>query len=316
MHAQSLATQTPIVMSTVYPISVAALRALIDLSKSKALLFENGNRDALTVLFSECQTDVQYLLLKELITNFNYLTSKDLEAGADKLVNHISSTWKLDGSTTLLVASADDDEPDGSQFFCKSVSTALGRAKLKHSVKSRLGYAFQDATLNEKPFSNIVILDDFIGTGDKLSKTVKRLQKSVAQGTVIYVASLAAMSFGLKKINLETTCEVFSCHVYEKGISDSFQDPTREEYISAMLELERKIIPPMAFPKKENEKCYSFGYGQSEALFYLEGFSVPNNVFPIFWKNRYCKQSAFMPGGSKRQMRRKLDERTTLLTRG
>ena len=28
---------------------------------------------------------------------------------------------------------------------------------------------------------------------------------------------------------------------------------------------------------------FSFGYGKSEALFYLEPYNVPNNVFPVLW---------------------------------
>jgi len=302
-------------MDNTYPISAAALGAIIDLSKSQPILFQKGDRNALTVLFSECQTDAQYLLLKELITNFNYLTSADLEAGANDLVTQICSNWNLDEATTLIVAAADDDEPDGSQVLCKSVVTALGRARRKYSVKARLGYAFQEASPGDGRFANIVVLDDFIGTGDKLSGIVKRLQKHIPQGTIFYIASLAAMRFGLDNIRKETGCEVFSCHTYEKGISGTFQDPKRKEYISEMLGMERRIIPPMRFPRKEKERCYGFGYGQSEALFCLEGFSVPNNVFPIFWRDKYCDLSTFMPGGVKHKKAKVSYERATLLTR-
>jgi uncharacterized protein (DUF2164 family) len=295
-------------------ISIAAIEAIIDLAKSQPILLQKSNRAALTGLFSECETDGQFTLLKTLISNFNYLTSSDLQSGADRIVSQISSVWNLDATTTLIVASADSDDSDGSQVLCKSLAPALTRAKLKHTIKSRLGFAFQANSEEHSSFTKIVVIDDFIGTGDKLSKTVKRLQGYLPNTVEIYVASLAAMRFGLERISAETGIEVFSCHTYERGISDSFPEPQRSEFVSEMLGLERNIIPPMTYPKKQDEKCYSFGYGQSEALFFLEGFSVPNNVFPIFWKNRYCNMKAYMPFSGRRK-RRSTDEREALLTR-
>lgn len=295
-------------------ISIAALTAIFDLAKSQPILFQKSDREALTNLFSECETDGQFALLKTLISNFNYLTSSDLQSGADMIANQISSVWNLDSSTTLIVACADNDDSDGSQVLCKSLTTALARAKLKYTIKSRLGYAFQAKQDESSSFKKIVVIDDFIGTGDKLSKTVKRLQGHLPKETEIYVVSLAAMRLGLMRISTETGVTTFTCHEYERGISDSFTEPQRSEFISEMLGLERNIISPMNYPKQPNERCYSFGYGQSEALFFLEGFSVPNNVFPIFWKNRYCNLDRYIPF-SGRKKRGAANEREALLTR-
>ena len=299
-------------MQRTVPISV--LQTLIGLGKSRPPLFEKGDRTALVSLFSECESDHQVRVIEELIAKFNYLTSADLDVGANLVVQQISQQWKLDGSTTVLVAIADDEKPDGSQVFAKSIYTALSKIKSRYTVKSHLSFAFQEAVTGTKPYSTIVLIDDFIGTGDKLSKTIARLQKHTDSKALIYVVALGAMKFGAENITASTGCEVFACHLYERGISEATKSPEREEFIEAMIELERKIIPPMRYPRDLKERNYSFGYGQSEALFFLEGFSVPNNVFPIFWRNKYCELQSYMPSKTKPK-RGATNERTALLSR-
>ena len=44
-----------------------------------------------------------------------------------------------------------------------------------------------------------------------------------------------------------------------------------------MLQLEQKLEHSQKFI------YFPFGKDKSEALFYIDEFNIPNNVFPIFW---------------------------------
>jgi len=297
-------------------ITVDAIQVLVRLSKEQPPLYKNGNRDALISLFGECESKEHFQLLEKLITNFNYLTSADLEKGADKVAEYIISDWGLNPKRTLIAATTDDDKTDGAQVFSKSLEAALARKKQKYSIKNRLGFVFNTEDLMARSIESIVLVDDFIGTGDKITKLIQRIKEHIDPKIAIFVASLAGMRFGIKNIETSSKCKVFCPNQFERGISDSKDINEVKMQIDAMIELERPLIPPMKYPRDEHERSYSFGYGQSEALFILEGYTVPNNVFPIFWWGKFFDIATFEPTLLKRKNKGARRERTTLLARG
>ena len=301
-------------MSNPKPISKSVILALIDLAQSQAKIFLASDRSALSDLFSECQTENQIMMLKELLSKFNYLTSSELQEGAKEIALAISQKWALNPKDTLIVAISDGDRTDGSQYLVKSVETALARAGTRFDVRNQLGPAFHEVQNKKTKYKNIVILDDFIGTGGKVSGVIERLQKYITHQK-IYIASLAGMNFGIDHISKSCGCDIFSFISYKKSISDEFLEPKRSAYISAMIELEERIIPPSTYPRNSREKCYMLGYGESEALYFLEGFSVPNNVFPIFWKNQYCDRADYLPDSSGKPFKKTRHARNPILTR-
>lgn len=303
-------------MTSEKTIAPEAIEVLINLSRTAPPLFKCGKRDALIALFQECESKEHFSLLERLITDFHYFTSSDLQSGAEKIASHITSDWKLNPKQTLIVATTDDDRTDGAQVLIKSLEAALSKERPKYTIKNRLGFAFDKEAdaINQK--NNLILIDDFIGTGDKICKLISRIKEHTKTINSIYVASLAGMKFGIQKIEATSQCRVYCPNHFDKGISD-IQDATKiRTYTDAMIELEQAIITPMKFPRDERERSYSFGYSQSEALFVLEGFTVPNNVFPIFWKNSYCDKSAFEPNVPVIKRKGVKRERTTLLARG
>lgn len=303
-------------MTSEKTIAPEAIEVLINLSRTSPPLFKNGKRDALIALFQECESKEHFSLLERLITDFHYFTSSDLQSGAEKIADFITSEWKLNPKQTLIVATTDDDRTDGAQVLIKSLEAALSKERPKYTIKNRLGFAFNNEANAIGQTNNLVLIDDFIGTGDKICKLINRIKEHANTINSIYVASLAGMKFGIQKIESTSPCKVYCPHQFEKGISDLQDAAKTRAYTDAMIELEQAIITPMKFPRDDRERSYSFGYGQSEALFVLEGFTVPNNVFPIFWKNAYCDTSPFEPNSPAKKSKGVKRERTTLLARG
>ena len=111
-----------------------------------------------------------------------------------------------------------------------------------------------------------------------------------------FVVVLAGMKQGLDKLRGEVGADHVHCGIeLQKGITEAIPQAERNRAIEAMLELESRLLPPRRIPRHADDISYNFGYGQSEALFWIEGANIPNNVFPIFWWETYADPSTFAP---------------------
>ena len=125
------------------------------------------------------------------------------------------------------------------------------------------------------------------------------------------------MKQGLDKLRGEVGADHVFCGMeLQKGITEAIPPAERNRATEAMLELESRILPPRRIPRQPDDISYNFGYGQSEALFWLEGGNVPNNVFPIFWRETYAEPSNYLPTlKSKKKVIRNAQRRAALLPR-
>ena len=128
---------------------------------------------------------------------------------------------------------------------------------------------------------NLVIIDDFIGTGNTVVRKAKYVRKTVEElgidGVSIYVRSLAAMNFS-KSVVANVVKDQYSYMYLHKGISELAPEVKRGMYTAEMHALEDHL-----YWSRNKRKMFSFGYEKSEVLFSLDTTNVPNNVFPIFW---------------------------------
>ena len=127
----------------------------------------------------------------------------------------------------------------------------------------------------KKPFK-LVIVDDFIGSGQTIVDSLEYLNHSLQREippTNIKVICLVAMQDGIRRLG-DMGVEVFSMQICNRGISDYYTGDKLERALDIMKSIEDGI-------KKLGEE-FRLGYHQSEALVCME--RCPNNTFPIYWK--------------------------------
>lgn len=232
---------------------------------------------ALFELWCLSENDEQKNIIEFLIKNFSYIDGRSLADGCQLIANHIQNIWNLDATNTFLLATCDDSKPDGSQ-------TLIQNLKNKFSVNWKESNFFNSIVsgANEIPTdTNIILVDDFIGTGDTITRKLQYLNKKIAERGLnvisVKIVSLASMNFSLDILD-GLGVEYYSVHWLKKGISELVSNDKREVATKSMEELEKKL--------KKNyhgKQIPNFGYKRSESLFALESNNIPNNVFPIFW---------------------------------
>lgn len=233
--------------------------------------------DALFELWCLTDNENQKKLIEFLIKEFLHINGKKLGDGCKMIAHHIESVWKLTVANTFLSATCDNSKPDGSQSIVQNIKNKFSSSWEESNFYNSLPVAANKIPSN----SNIVLIDDFIGTGDTIGKKVNYLmsviEKRKLQNITIYVASLAAMNFSKESLNALNTC-YFSVYWLHRGISEQIDEPFRANAIKEMQSLEAKLKAEIGVRKLPN-----FGYKKSESLFAIESYNVPNNVFPIFW---------------------------------
>lgn len=240
---------------------------------------EAGQR-ALFELWCLSETTEQKKLLDFLLRHFYVINSKELLKFGREAAIQIEEIWNLKPAETLIVATCDDDKPDGSQFIIQNLKNKFSDNWQEYNFINDLSKGIQRIKENQ----NIVLVDDFIGTGDtikkKVEKTKSSLLKAKKQNISIRIVSLAAMQFS-KPVLEALDSEYFCFKWLNKGISELVTpDEERNISISLMQELEDKLLEEYGKRKLENHR---FGYKKSESLITIENSNIPNNVFPIFW---------------------------------
>jgi hypothetical protein len=128
----------------------------------------------------------------------------------------------------------------------------------------------------------LLIVDDYIGTGNTLQRTLDRIALNPTLNGRIIVLSIAIQEEAIALLN-RVGISVIARILVLKGITDYYESPVREEKSAIMKQIERRLKVP---------KGMRFGYEESEALITL--IRTPNNTFPVFWKSVNRKRIKFV----------------------
>ena len=123
--------------------------------------------------------------------------------------------------------------------------------------------------------TTIVLVDDFVGTGDTAIAAVEYIHElipSLCDNSRIIVFSIVALHEGIERLK-NNGIKCYYAIDRGKAITEEMKSEEREESVFIMQGIERRL-------KKLKEE-YRFGYKGSEALVCLE--RCPNNTFPIYW---------------------------------
>ena len=236
--------------------------------------------EALAELWNLCSDNKERSLIEDLIRRYIHIDSRSLLKFGELTSSQINNEWGLEAEETLIVAVSDNWEADGSQAFIQSLKNKFVDYDgwSESNFCNRIGDSLN--LLNN--IKNVILVDDFIGTGNTIKRRVswfiqKLTDKGLSDDVQVYVIAIGAMEFA--KPLLDGLDVIYYSSVWlKKGISEYYEDSDLAEATAAMGKLEEKLEPSV-----NRTKLPSFGYKQSEALFAIEPYNVPNNVFPIFW---------------------------------
>ena len=242
----------------------------------------NDLRHELMDLWDLCNLPDERSLLKELINDFFVLDTRKAQQACDGINEYINSLNE-EPSSSYIVAVADVGKSDGSLAGLQML-----RQRNKPTEDWESQYISHIPDLIEKVVnpSNIFIFDDFIGSGNKIILKYRWLLKCLSEKKVsideynISIISFSAMAFGITNIEKTLGIQVYTYNTFHKSITGKNAPSVSKNKIDIMLRIEKKLNAN--YNNRKLEK-YSLGFNQSEALYYWEGYSCPNNVFPIFW---------------------------------
>lgn len=123
--------------------------------------------------------------------------------------------------------------------------------------------------------TKIVLVDDFVGTGDTAVAAIDYIHELLPGKTVnaqIVVFCIVALRQGIDRLN-GIGVKTYYAIERKKAISEEMKAESRDAANSLMRGIENRI--------KKLKPAYRFGYKGSEALVCLE--RCPNNTFPIYW---------------------------------
>lgn len=250
-----------------------------------------NKRDWISELFQElmnlwdlCDTREQHKLLKELILNIEVLDSNGSRK-ACRAIDRQVKDWGLEPSKTFFVAVADPGKTDGSLVGLQQLELEIQPIE---EWESRFISHIPDSMDQLKSGNSIVFFDDFIGSGNKMvrkfnwfcDELAKKCAHIELSSLNIYFVSFAGMAFGIKHIQDTLGKPVFTELTLLKGISERNTGVQLTEKLDEMNRLEAKLADK--YSSRDLQK-YSLGYSKSETLYFWEGYSCPNNVFPVFW---------------------------------
>jgi hypothetical protein len=138
---------------------------------------------------------------------------------------------------------------------------------------------------------NIILFDDFIGTGETINTKFAWMKghvgRSGASGVNLKLISIACMEEGFDLLKSQGI-DFFTPLVLKKGISGYHFNQDALNKKQQMLQLEAKLMDLVLIKQRSKTKSYqlkhySLGYEQSETLYAIEGMNISDNVFPIFW---------------------------------
>lgn len=227
-------------------------------------------------LRSFCETDEQRDLIYAMIKKFTYLSISDMKKSILSILSYIEEKG-CSPQDTIFYAFSDDRESDSSQAFLYYMKTTFPPEK-GWQAENFCGNIVKIKEHDVK-YKNVFLVDDFSGSAQKVRSKFKFATKEIQNlnhNCSIEVILLAAMNKAKEKIeNKRIPC--FSVLSLKRGLSDYYINDELNSKIELMLQLEQKL--------EHSPKCryFPFGKDKSEALFYIDEFNIPNNVFPIFW---------------------------------
>ncbi|MCQ2159476.1 MAG: hypothetical protein MJY97_00120 [Bacteroidales bacterium] len=242
--------------------------------KQRKMLKHKDN--AISELYNSCKNDSQRQLVSDLLSNFLYLDFDRYAKSLNSIASHIKSL-KLPVETTAIVAFCHDSNADSSQQLLQElkvvVSIALGTSLTTINRFDKIPKYYNQG------IRHFIAVDEFCGSGQTVINRFEDFGRMKLGNATIYFCLLASMKEAQSSVT-KSGCDFFAANILSKGITDFYPNQDLSLMCDAMKDLESRLEPVI---NQTVLADYSFGYGQTESLYYKSLGNIPNNVFPIFW---------------------------------
>ena len=217
-------------------LSKASFTALSILSSKKTWLLTEEKQDALVDLWNLSTNKIHRDMILALLYNYQYIGNQELNMYCTMITDQIIKIWQLTPNRTIIAAIADKEEIDGSHSILQNLKNyfcSFGNWGQMNFISTIL-----DAAHKIQKSQNIVIVDDFIGTGTKATRRITYLRRKIAERNIenvrIYLCSVAAMQFAQNELN-KLKIKYYSPLWLNKGISDYYKNTPKVDYLLARL---------------------------------------------------------------------------------
>jgi hypothetical protein len=230
----------------------------------------------------------QKQLIHELTENYLWLSSKEYEKRFSEIVDHIGKST-LKGCTTVylfpIMKPGDDKKIKSGKhciYYLKGSIFSFNPIYQNINLEVIEDYdSFYSYSFKDDGSETILLVDDFIGSGETFNEAWAEIQKNLSVKTnFISILTLAIQREAHTEIS-RLGMPIHFSELRDKGISDFYISPEKEKKIKIMEEIEDMIRPSL----------FSFGYKRSEALITL--MRTPDNTFPFFWMKYKIKGNDF-----------------------
>lgn len=210
---------------------------------------------------------------------FSYLDNETLNLLLNDVSDFIINESGFNENTTQLLSLTYDDEADSGQKILDNIKHPIFK-KGWRQIKTVNMFGKSIPNYN-KGKNEIIIIDEFIGSGKTLKSRINYLEKNIPGDFTLKCCFIAGIKNTIDDL-IDDGIDIYCPLQLDKGISDYYEGDELTKVELLMLDLELKLAQLINQKELYN---YSFGYGGAEALYTMEGCNgnTPNSVFPIFW---------------------------------
>jgi hypothetical protein len=250
------------------------------LETSKKHTWLKRRHEKLDQLLASYVAEDEKLLICDILDRFTYINSELLADCLESLGDRIVNKWGCTPDNSIIVAMDKSKYADSSSAIAWMIKPVLG--ELGDWETNSIYRNLTDAINSVQSGQRIVIVDEFVGSGQTISGKLKWISNELkAQGKLvdIYVAIVAAMEI-CKLKDLSAAKDFYATIWMKQALNDYYSALDRADAVDLMLKMENALNP--AYGNLKISK-YSLGYKKTQSAYYLENGNPPNNNFPIFW---------------------------------
>lgn len=231
----------------------------------------------LEYLFSAFTAEDHRALIKNFLREFTYINKYQTAQLISSMASRIESHKKIDRENTYLVPRSNGRAADGSQKLLYDLVMGLGDYGWEHGNSIK----FRDVI--ESPRDNIVVVDDFVGSGKSMIDTLNyfraELGKAGRDDVNISAFCIAGMEIAKDRLIDAGYIEVEFEITLQAAIGQKSSTPESDN--ATLVSMQEGTLKSKVRGMKL--KDYHLGYANAEALYYSADYRIPNSVFPLFW---------------------------------